>query len=206
MEDGVTVVKDERWKRIRSTISPCFTSGRLKQVSTETVKHWSTLVNSRTHLLCMCVMSLQVQCLIDAVLPFFLKAFPIVARYADTITKKLEQSNLDKSIDIKQWEDILIFLFICFYRLEIIVNLYKMFSCFSGRFLAPYSLDVVTSASFSVEADSINNPNDPFIVNMKKVFKFNFIALFLYGMDLFCCFAFFFPNNIEHWDKLIMDC
>uniref|UniRef100_A0A674PNM5 unspecific monooxygenase n=1 Tax=Takifugu rubripes TaxID=31033 RepID=A0A674PNM5_TAKRU len=66
LEDSVSAVKDERWKRIRSTISPCFTSGRLKN------------------------------------------------------------------------------------------------------------------------ADSINNPNDPLIVNLKKVFKFNFVVFFLVAFFPFC--------------------
>uniref|UniRef100_A0A667YSL6 unspecific monooxygenase n=1 Tax=Myripristis murdjan TaxID=586833 RepID=A0A667YSL6_9TELE len=101
--DGITAAKDERWKRIRSTISPCFTSGRLKQV----------IMTSGS--------------------------------------QDLEQRNLSESVDVK-------------------------------TFLAPYSLDVVTSASFSVDTDSINHPDDPIVVHIKRVLKFKLWPIFFLRM------------------------
>lgn len=39
-----------------------------------------------------------------------------------------------------------------------------------------YSMDVVTSTSFSVNVDSMNNPNDPFVTNIKKFLQFSFLS------------------------------
>ncbi|KAK2509316.1 hypothetical protein MC885_013010 [Smutsia gigantea] len=43
-----------------------------------------------------------------------------------------------------------------------------------------YSMDVITSTSFGVNIDSLNNPQDPFVKNAKKLFRFDFLnPLFL---------------------------
>uniref|UniRef100_A0A8C1W5H2 unspecific monooxygenase n=1 Tax=Cyprinus carpio TaxID=7962 RepID=A0A8C1W5H2_CYPCA len=105
--DGISVVKDERWKRIRSSLSPYFTSGRLKEI------------------------------------------FPIAVTH---------------------------------YILYLIRNKH----CFYSRVVAPYSLDVVTSSSFSVDIDSINNADDPFATNIKKFLKFS-----LFNLNFFIISALF---------------
>uniref|UniRef100_A0AAQ6AF02 unspecific monooxygenase n=1 Tax=Amphiprion ocellaris TaxID=80972 RepID=A0AAQ6AF02_AMPOC len=36
-----------------------------------------------------------------------------------------------------------------------------------------FSMDIVTSTAFSVDIDSLNNPSDPFVTNIKKMLKFD---------------------------------
>lgn len=56
---------------------------------------------------------------------------------------------------------------------------------FFCRVFGPYSMDVVASTAFSVDIDSINRPSDPFVANIKKMVKFNFLnpLLVLVGMS-----------------------
>ncbi|MCI4392299.1 hypothetical protein PGIGA_G00144480 [Pangasianodon gigas] len=110
--DGITVVKDEKWKRIRASLSPFFTSGRLKEI------------------------------------------FPIAEKYADRFIDHLKKRNQREAVKIKE-------------------------------VIAPYTMDVVTSASFSVEIDSINNPDDPFVVQIKKFFNFNFFSPIILIITIF---------------------
>uniref|UniRef100_A0A669EZJ4 unspecific monooxygenase n=1 Tax=Oreochromis niloticus TaxID=8128 RepID=A0A669EZJ4_ORENI len=95
--DAVSIAEDDQWRRIRSVLSPSFTSGRLKEKS---------------------------------------------CRFTSS-----------KSAIIKVMFDV--FVWFC-------------------RFFGPYSMDVVTSTAFSVDIDSLNNPSDPFVTNIKKMLKFDF--------------------------------
>ncbi|XP_041133620.1 cytochrome P450 3A27-like isoform X1 [Polyodon spathula] len=111
--DALTVVEDEEWKRIRSVLSPSFTSGRLKQI------------------------------------------FPLVKQHADSLLR-----NVRKAADAKET-----------------VQMKEMFGA--------YSMDTVASTSFSVNIDSLNSPNDPFLTNIKKMLKFNLFNPFLLLLVLF---------------------
>uniref|UniRef100_A0A8C8DMG1 Cytochrome P450 3A n=1 Tax=Oryzias sinensis TaxID=183150 RepID=A0A8C8DMG1_9TELE len=101
--DAVSIAEDDQWKRIRSVLSPSFTSGRLKEMFDIMKHHSANLVNS--------------------------------------MKKKVDK---DEPLELKEY-------------------------------FGPYSMDVVTSTAFSVDIDSLNNPSDPFVTNIKKMLKFDFL-------------------------------
>ncbi|KAG8145730.1 putative Cytochrome P450 3A24-like protein, partial [Naja naja] len=104
LDTAITIVVDDQWKRIRSALSPTFTSGRLKEM------------------------------------------MPIINHYNEILEKNIQKKvENDELIDMK-----LIF--------------------------SAYSLDVVTSTSFGVNIDSLNHPNDPVVVHMKKFLRFSFLS------------------------------
>ncbi|KAL7979276.1 hypothetical protein Chor_015300, partial [Crotalus horridus] len=100
LKNAVSMTQDEQWKRIRTVLSPTFTSGKLKEM------------------------------------------FPIIKHYGEiliqNVQKKMENN---EPIDVKD-------------------------------VFGAYSMDVVTSTSFGVDINSMNNPNDPFVKQIKKLTKF----------------------------------
>ncbi|XP_057891786.1 cytochrome P450 3A29-like [Melospiza georgiana] len=108
LESALNVAEDEQWKRIRTVLSPTFTSGKLKEM------------------------------------------FHIINHYGEKLVKNIEKKVAnDEFVAAKD-------------------------------IFGAYSMDVVTSTSFSVNVDSMNNPNDPFVTNIKKFLQFSFISpLFL---------------------------
>uniref|UniRef100_A0A3P9C2B8 unspecific monooxygenase n=1 Tax=Maylandia zebra TaxID=106582 RepID=A0A3P9C2B8_9CICH len=63
------------------------------------------------------------------------------------------------------------------------------------EFFGPYSMDVVTSTAFSVDIDSLNNPSDPFVTNIKKMLKFDLFSPIVLTIA-------FFPFMIPILEKL----
>uniref|UniRef100_A0A669EWQ2 unspecific monooxygenase n=1 Tax=Oreochromis niloticus TaxID=8128 RepID=A0A669EWQ2_ORENI len=102
--DAVSIAEDDQWRRIRSVLSPSFTSGRLKEMFDIMKQHSTVLISS--------------------------------------MKKKADK---DEPLELKE-------------------------------FFGPYSMDVVTSTAFSVDIDSLNNPSDPFVTNIKKMLKFDLFS------------------------------
>ncbi|NXE67494.1 CP3A9 protein, partial [Calcarius ornatus] len=102
LNNAVSLAEDDQWKRLRTVLSPTFTSGKLKEM------------------------------------------FPIMKHYGEALVKNVqEQVKENSSISVKD-------------------------------IFGSYSMDVVTSTSFGVNIDSMNNPKDPFVREMKKLVKFDF--------------------------------
>lgn len=107
LDSAITIAQDEQWKRIRTVISPTFTSGKLKEM------------------------------------------FPIISHYGDILMK-----NARKKVESNEP-----------------VNMKDIFGAFS--------VDVISSTSFSVNIDSQNNPNDPLVAHIKKLLKVGFFSPFI---------------------------
>uniref|UniRef100_M3YHM5 Cytochrome P450 3A n=1 Tax=Mustela putorius furo TaxID=9669 RepID=M3YHM5_MUSPF len=102
MKNSISMSDDEEWKRIRTLLSPTFTSGKIKEM------------------------------------------FPIIGQYGDMLVRNLrKEAEKGKPVNLKD-------------------------------IFGAYSMDVITSTSFGVNIDSLNNPQDPFVENAKKLFRFEF--------------------------------
>ncbi|NXB06843.1 CP3A9 protein, partial [Cnemophilus loriae] len=123
LTDAVSLAEDEHWKRLRTVLSPTFTSGKLKEM------------------------------------------FPIMKHYGEALAKNVEKRvKEDSSVSVKD-------------------------------IFGSYSMDVVTSTSFGVNIDSMNNPKDPFVREMKKLVKFDFF-------DTVSILSFVFPFLIPVMAKM----
>ncbi|XP_044513352.1 cytochrome P450 3A4-like [Gracilinanus agilis] len=113
LESAISVAKDEQWKRIRTVLSPTFTSGKLKEM------------------------------------------FPIINRYGDVLVKNMKkEAEKSKPVTLKD-------------------------------IFGAYSMDVITSTSFGIHVDSLNNPNDPFVREIKKLIRFNFLDPLILSVAIF---------------------
>ncbi|XP_068941480.1 cytochrome P450 3A24-like isoform X2 [Petaurus breviceps papuanus] len=103
LENAITIARDDHWKRIRTILSPTFTSGKLKEM------------------------------------------FPIINQYGDVLVKNMrKEAEKNKPVTLKD-------------------------------IFGAYSMDVITSTSFGVNINSLNNKNDPFVRAISKLLVFNIL-------------------------------
>ncbi|KAF7664050.1 hypothetical protein LDENG_00191320, partial [Lucifuga dentata] len=70
----------------------------------------------------------------------------------------------------------------------------------------PYSMDVVTSTAFSVDIDSINHPSDPFVANIKRMVKLDFLNPLIVLVVLFPFLgAIFEKMNVSFFPREVLD-
>ncbi|XP_048818128.1 cytochrome P450 3A9-like [Lagopus muta] len=102
LRNAVSLAEDDQWKRLRTVLSPTFTSGKLKEM------------------------------------------FPTMTHFGEMLVKNVQKRvEKNSSVPVKD-------------------------------FFGSYSMDVVTSTSFGVNIDSMNNPKSPFVREMQKLTKFEF--------------------------------
>lgn len=61
----------------------------------------------------------------------------------------------------------------------VLILIFLVFFFFLLSIFGAYSMDVITSTSFGVNIDSLNNPQDPFVENVKALLKFHFVDPFI---------------------------
>ncbi|XP_050639987.1 cytochrome P450 3A43 isoform X2 [Macaca thibetana thibetana] len=113
MKSALSFAEDEEWKRIRTLLSPAFTSVKFKEM------------------------------------------VPIISQCGDMLVRSLRrEAEKSKPTNLKD-------------------------------FFGAYTMDVITGTLFGVNLDSLNNPQDPFLKNMKKLLKLDFLDPFLLSISLF---------------------
>ncbi|XP_010375973.2 cytochrome P450 3A43 isoform X1 [Rhinopithecus roxellana] len=113
MKSALSFAEDEEWKRIRTLLSPAFTSVKFKEM------------------------------------------VPIISQCGDMLVRSLRrEAENSKPTNLK-------------------------------NFFGAYTMDVITGTLFGVNLDSLNNPQDPFLKNMKKLLKLDFLDPFLLSISLF---------------------
>ncbi|XP_037054358.1 cytochrome P450 3A13-like isoform X1 [Peromyscus leucopus] len=113
MKKSITTSENEEWKRIRSLLTPAFSSGKLKEM------------------------------------------FHIIQEYGDALVK-----NMSREVE-------------------------KGKSVTMNNFFGAYTMDVITGTLFGVKVDSLNNPQDPFVKNTRKLFIFDYFNPLAFSTALF---------------------